>query len=106
MKAKILLTLVTSFAVLASQPASSAVEERGNLVLDNIPPVETPLTARLEDYMQARGASFVDWMPDGSLLIATRFGDVDQLHRVSQPLGAREQITFYKEPVVVARAPT
>ncbi len=42
-----------------------AVEERGNLVLDNIPAVDTPLTARLDDYLNARGASFVDWLPDG-----------------------------------------
>jgi dipeptidyl aminopeptidase/acylaminoacyl peptidase len=82
-----------------------AVEERGNLVLDNIPSVDTPLTARLDDYMNSRGASFVDWLPDGGLLIATRFGDVDQLHRVAAPLGAREQLTFYREPVTVARSP-
>jgi dipeptidyl aminopeptidase/acylaminoacyl peptidase len=55
--------------------------------------------------MNARGASFVDWLPDGSLLISTRFGDVDQLHRVAGPLADREQITFYREPVTVARAP-
>ncbi len=83
----------------------AAVEERGNLVLDNIPSVDTALTARLEDYMNYRGASFVDWLPDGGLLIATRFGDVEQLHRVAAPLGAREQLTFYREPVTVARAP-
>jgi dipeptidyl aminopeptidase/acylaminoacyl peptidase len=83
----------------------AAVEERGNLVLDNIPPVDTPLTARLDDYMNSRGASFVDWLPDGGLLIATRFGDVEQLHRVVMPLGAREQLTFYREPVTVARSP-
>lgn len=85
--------------------APAAVEERGNLVLDNVPTVESPLTARLEDYLQARGASFVDWLADGSLLVATRFGDVDQLHRVAAPLGAREQLTFSREPVTVARAP-
>ena len=83
----------------------AAVEERGNLVLDNIPSVDTVLTTRLEDYMQSRGASFVDWLPGDALLIATRFGDVEQLHRVSTPLGAREQLTFYREPVTVARAP-
>ena len=83
----------------------AAVEERGNLVLDNIPPVDTPLTARLDDYMNSRGASFVDWLPDGGLLIATRFGDVEQLHRVAMPLGAREQLTFSREPVTVARSP-
>jgi dipeptidyl aminopeptidase/acylaminoacyl peptidase len=102
MKNKILLTAVMA---LASQPAPAAVEERGNLLLDNIPAVDTPLTARLEDYTQSRGASFVDWLPDGSLLIATRFGDTDQLHRVATPLGAREQLTFFREPVTVARSP-
>jgi dipeptidyl aminopeptidase/acylaminoacyl peptidase len=102
MKSKILLPVVMAFA---SQLAPAAVEERGNLLLDNIPALDTPLTARLEDYTQARGASFVDWLSDGSLLVATRFGDVDQLHRVAMPLGAREQLTFYREPVTVARAP-
>ena len=43
--------------------------------------------------------------PTAALLIATRFGDVEQLHRVAAPLGAREQLTFYREPVTVARAP-
>ena len=78
--------------------------ETARLVLDNIPAVDTPLTARLDDYLNSRGASFVDWQSD-ALIIATRFGDVDQLHRVTAPLGAREQLTFYREPVTVARAP-
>ena len=86
-------------------PALGAVEERGNLVLDNIPSVDTPPTARLDDYLNSRGASFVDWLPDGGMLIATRFGDVEQLHRVAAPLGAREQLTFYREPVITARSP-
>ena len=86
-------------------PSQGAVEERGNLVLDNVPSVDTPLTAKLDDYMNSRGASFVDWLPDGGVLIATRFGDVEQLHRVAMPLGAREQLTFYREPVTNARSP-
>ena len=90
---------------LAAMTSQAAVEERGNLVLDNIPAVDTPLTAKLEDYMNSRGASFVDWLPGDALLIATRFGDVDQLHRVAAPLGMREQLTFFREPVTVARAP-
>jgi dipeptidyl aminopeptidase/acylaminoacyl peptidase len=102
MKRKLLLTL---FIAGFSPCSHGAVEERGNLVLDNIPSVDTPLTTRLEDYTQSRGASFVDWMPDGSVLIATRFGDTDQLHRVATAMGAREQLTFYREPVTVARAP-
>jgi dipeptidyl aminopeptidase/acylaminoacyl peptidase len=85
--------------------ANGAVEERGNLVLDNVPSVDTPLTTRLDDYLNSRGASFVDWLADDSLLIATRFGDTEQLHRVSGPMGAREQLTFFREPVTTARAP-
>ena len=85
--------------------ASGAVEERGTLVLDNVPAAETPLTTRLDDYLNSRGASFVDWLPDDSLLVATRFGDTEQLHRVATPLGAREQLTFFREPVTTARAP-
>ncbi len=107
MNSKILLSLtlccLAPFADAAVE--ASSVQERGNLVLDNIPPVDTPLTTRLDDYLNSRGASFVDWLPDGSLLIATRFGDVDQLHRVTGPLAAREQLTFYREPVTVARSP-
>jgi dipeptidyl aminopeptidase/acylaminoacyl peptidase len=105
MTRKILLMTVIAAATSLFSPARSAVEERGTLVLDNIPPVETPLTLRLEDYLSSRGATFVDWLPDGGVLIATRFGDVDQLHRVATPLGDREQLTFYREPVTVARAP-
>jgi dipeptidyl aminopeptidase/acylaminoacyl peptidase len=90
---------------LAAMTSQAAVEERGNLVLDNIPSVDTALTAKLEDYMNSRGASFVDWLPGDALLVATRFGDVDQLHRVAAPLGMREQLTFFREPVTVARAP-
>ena len=97
--------LLTTIMSLRVADAFAAVEERGNLVLDNVPVVDTPLTARLEDYMNGRGASFVDWLPGDGLLIATRFGDTEQIHRVMMPLGNREQLTFAREPVTVARAP-
>jgi hypothetical protein len=53
----------------------------------------------------SRDASFLDWLPDGGMLIATRFGDVEGIHRLAAPLGMREQLTFYPEPVTAARAP-
>jgi dipeptidyl aminopeptidase/acylaminoacyl peptidase len=105
MNVKFLLTLGLCCLPGIANAATATAREQGNLLLDNIPSVDTPLTARLEDYMHARGASFVDWLPDGSLLIATRFGDVEQLHRVTGPLADREQLTFYREPVSIARAP-
>jgi Tol biopolymer transport system component len=101
MNGKLLLTAM----VLVAGAAHGAVEQRGNLLLDNVPGVESALTTRLEDYLSSRGASFVDWLPDGALLVATRFADTDQLHRVAMPLGAREQLTFFREPVATARVP-
>ena len=41
-----------------------------------------------------------------SIYIATRFGDVGQLHRVDMAGGARHQLTFFKEPISgVSRQP-
>ncbi len=101
MNGKLLLTILAAGMV----AVANGVEDRGNLVLDNVPGVDTPLTTRLDDYLNSRGASFVDWLPDDSLLIATRFGDTEQLHRVAAPMGVREQLTFFREPVSTARAP-
>jgi len=78
--------------------------EHGNLLFDNIPAPDPALAARLFRYLQSRQATLLDWLPDGSLLIATRFGDTEQVHRVAAPLQGREQLTFYPEPVNFARA--
>jgi len=78
--------------------------ERGNLMFDNVPVADRALVARLSPYLESRQARLLDWLPDGSLLIATRFGETEQLHRLAAPMGAREQLTFHEEPVSVARA--
>jgi dipeptidyl aminopeptidase/acylaminoacyl peptidase len=50
--------------------------------------------------MEFRTAGFAGWNArDRSMLITTRFGNVNQLHRVVAPLGDREQMTFEEEPV-------
>ena len=79
--------------------------ERDNLVLEGMPPLDVRMAARLERYQQSRQATFLDWQPDGSMLVATRFGEVEQVHRVTAPLGMREQVTFSDDPVSAARAP-
>ncbi len=84
-----------------AQPASTAVEriERGNIVTENVPPVPDAVRERLRQYQNVRPAGFVDWTQDGeTLLISTRFAETAQFHTVTQPLGARSQITFYDEP--------
>jgi dipeptidyl aminopeptidase/acylaminoacyl peptidase len=80
-------------------------QERGNLVLEGIPAPDPQLAERVERYLHTRQASFLDWLPDGGMLITTRFGEVDQVHRLSSALGMREELTFFPEPVTAARAP-
>jgi acetyl esterase/lipase len=90
----------------AATPAARAPAhvERGDLVFEGIPPPDAALNARLDGYLQSREATFLDWLPDGAMLIATRFGDTVQVHRVAAPLAAREQLTFYKDPISWVRA--
>jgi dipeptidyl aminopeptidase/acylaminoacyl peptidase len=76
-----------------------------NLVLDGVPPLDTALAARLARFTSSREASFLDWLPDGSMLVSTRFGDAPQVHRVATPLGMREQLTYTSEPISVAAVP-
>ena len=65
-----------------------------------VPVVPAELMAKLAQYQSVRGASFRGFAPDGSgILIGTRFGNSSQLHRVYEPGGRREQITFFDEPV-------
>src|SRR3984893_7781613 len=89
---------------LAQQAPAPPHRERGTLVFENIPLPDTALMARLERYQQSRQGTFLDWLADGSLLIGTRFGDTEQLHRVAAALGMREQLTFYQDPIEWARA--
>ncbi|MDJ1468532.1 S9 family peptidase [Xanthocytophaga flava] len=74
--------------------------ESGNLVLENIPMPVQAIQARMAQYHNVRAASLADWDVTGkSILISTRFGDANQIHKVSFPGGDRQQITFEKEPV-------
>jgi len=77
--------------VVPGVPAAIAVE--------GVPAIPAEITRRLAQYQSARGASFEDFGPDGSVLIATRFAETAQLHLVPFPGGRREQLTFSEEPV-------
>lgn len=55
-------------------------------------------------YSALRAADFADWSADGAIFIRTRFGATEQLHRVTQPLGMREQLTFGRHAVAGAAA--
>ena len=81
-----------------------AVKSRqvGSATLENVPDVSPQISAAVQRYQNYRAATFQDWLPDGSLLIATRFGSTQQIHRVAAPGAARTQVTFFEEPVASA----
>jgi Tol biopolymer transport system component len=82
--------------------AAAARIERGNLIFDGIPEPAAGLSEKLNGYLSARQATPLGFSPKGQLLIATRFGDVDQLHLVERPGGERRQLTFLREPITQA----
>lgn len=74
--------------------------EVGNRISENIPEIPDSLVEQLQRYANTRGAGLGGWTADGgSLLISTRFGATAQVHRVKAPGGAREQLTFFDEPI-------
>ena len=83
----------------STQPGEARREVVGNRTSENIPAIPAGLIERLNRYQNTRGASVAGWTRDGCLLVSTRFAETAQVHRVCQPLGMREQLTFYPEPV-------
>ncbi|KFN49061.1 S9 family peptidase [Arenimonas composti] len=80
--------------------AEDVVREKvGTRISENVPEVPAELRERLDRYQNTRGAGFAGWLPDGTMLIGTRFAETNQIHRVAAPLGMREQLTFFPEPV-------
>jgi Tol biopolymer transport system component len=90
-----------------AQPPRVHAQARGALIFDGVPAIDPNLGARIADYLVGRDAAFASWLPDNSLLITTRFADTPQVHRVIAPLGMREQLTWYADPVTkVLTSPT
>ncbi len=91
----------------AARVSSLPVEPAPGLprvLVSGVPAVPADFEAWLAPYTEVRSALLADAGDDGkAVLILTRFSSVNQIHRVAAPLGAREQLTFGKEPVSKAR---
>ncbi len=83
----------------AAQTGDVVRQEQGTRISEHIPTIPPELIERLSRYQNTRGAGVAGWTRDGCLLISTRFAETAQAHRVCQPMGMREQLTFYPEPV-------
>ena len=89
------LLLVASLLGSVAAPAVAQLPKPAAITADGVPPLPTSLADALRPYAESRSASPVAWNPvDRSLLIATRFANVAQLHRVAGPMMDRRQITF------------
>ncbi len=81
-----------------AQEATIPVTE--NLVADGLPPIPASLVDSVRRYTEARSASILDWHPtERQMLVSTRFGNSNQVHLVKFPGGARQQLTFFAEPI-------
>lgn len=95
-----LLALALSVTVQAQQRSESRDPRRpAAITATGVPLVPSELVERLRRYQNVRSAVFSGWSPDGrGMLVRTRFGNTDQLHRVGVPGGRRHQLTFFDEP--------
>ena len=92
--------LILSINVSSAADVETRTMNNGNLVLENIPSIPAAISNNLNRYQHVRSAGFVEWSADSqSILVRTRFGEVAQLHKVAMPMGARQQITFFDEPI-------
>ena len=93
-------------SALSSQ--ESRTENNGNLILEDIPAIPNSIKEDLSKFQNVRSAAFRGFNSQNEgLFISTRFGNVSQLHLVKSPGAARNQITYFQEPIgSVAMHPT
>lgn len=90
-----LLLPIQSFADVERRSANS-----GNVIVEDVPEIPDEIQAALQRSQNTRSAGLADWSLAGdSIFITTRFAEVNQLHRVEKPGGARHQLTWFDEPI-------
>lgn len=74
------------------------------MVLEGVPEWDEGVRQRMLQYLAVRPTLLASVSDDGrSVLILTRFGDTQQIHLVTMPLGMRRQLTFFDEPITGAQ---
>ena len=95
--------LLALFLVILSLGISAEdrrLENNGNLILENIPPIPISIEGELSKFQNVRSAAFRGFSNTGDgVFVSTRFGNVSQLHYVGSPGAARTQITYFDEPI-------
>jgi dipeptidyl aminopeptidase/acylaminoacyl peptidase len=98
----LLCTSLLASTAIAQTPVTT--RQVGTATLENVPEIPAEVKESVQRYQNYREAVFRDWLPDGSILITTRFGATSQVHRVAAPGADRTQVTFFDEPVAEAES--
>lgn len=94
----VIIFLTPGVTALANEPVDP--RRPSAIQTEEVPLIPQKVFDRLRQYSHIRQATFAGWSPDGKgMLVGTRFGNSVQLHRVYEPGGRREQLTFFDEPV-------
>lgn len=100
--------LLASVATASGAVPEAVAPKPAAIVADGVPTVPRSLVDETRPYLESRSANFLGWNPaDHSMLVKTRFGNTNQLHKVASPGAMRAQISFESEPVLTGGlAPT
>ncbi|MFN2456163.1 MAG: prolyl oligopeptidase family serine peptidase [Pyrinomonadaceae bacterium] len=98
---KKLLFIFVFFICLKSSFAQTAdVSPGDNLIAQGIPKIPASLVEEVSRYTKGRNAGILCWHPvKREMLIATRFGNTAQVHKIEFPGAARTQLTFFDDNV-------
>lgn len=98
---RFILVLGLMLAVGIYSPAQeNTIAPPESLVTEGVPRIPKSLSETIGRYTENRAAFQTDWHPKRrEMVIGTRFGNTYQAHLVRMPGGARQQLTFFAEPV-------
>ena len=103
-RAALLAVAALAISTAARAQQDTFIKPGDNLVLENIPQIPASIAEQTARYGESRAATLFSWHPTKrEMLIGTRFGDVQQVHWVKTPGGARQQMTFYADRVLGAQ---
>lgn len=96
----LILAALTTTSMHAAEPAPDLVSIPETIVARDVPPIPRANVQDLLPYENIRTAGLRDWHPkERRMLIGTRFAESSQVHEVAMPMGARAQLTFYRDAV-------
>jgi len=95
-----LAALALSVALPAAAAEEPVITPGEALVVEGVPKIPASLAEDVGRYTEFRSAVFTSWHPRlREMIIATRFGNTTQAHRVRAPGAARTQLTFFPDRV-------